>query len=86
MFNLSHFTAAWKRKRIRPVYGDPNPERTNSDFCEYDEPTNTYRYTKAYVGHLIKKCGTERGFEDMTGMSPRLKPTVEPGFATDQTV
>ncbi|MDQ0648638.1 hypothetical protein QFZ53_002834 [Microbacterium natoriense] len=75
VFNLNHFAAAWKRKNVRPPYGDPNPDRTNSDFCEYDEPTNTYRYTKAYVSHLIKKCGTEKGFEEVTGMTPRLKPS-----------
>lgn len=74
IFNVSHFTAAWKRKKIRPPYDDAHPERTNSDFCEYDEPTKTYRYTKAYVSHLINKCSTEAGFEDITGMSPRLKP------------
>ncbi|WP_299520550.1 DUF3644 domain-containing protein [uncultured Serinicoccus sp.] len=75
VFNLNHFAAAWKRKKVRPPYGDPNPDRTNSDFCEYDEPTKTYRYTKAYVSHLIKKCGTEKGFEDITGMAPRPKPS-----------
>lgn len=75
VFNLNHFAAAWKRKKVRPPSGDPNPDRTNSDFCEYDEPTKTYRYTKAYVSHLIKKCGTEKGFEDITGMAPRRKPS-----------
>lgn len=73
VFNLNHFAAAWRRKSIRPPNDDPNPHRTNPDFCEYDEPTKTYRYTKAYVSHLIKKCSTEKGFEDTTGMPPRLK-------------
>lgn len=74
VFNLNHFAAAWKRKKVRPPYGDSTPDRTNSDFCEYDEPTKTYRYTKAYVSHLIKKCGTEEGFEEITGMAARPKP------------
>ena len=72
-FNQAHFTAAWKRKKIRPPSGDPNPDRTNPDFCEYDEPTKSYRYTKAYVNHLIKKCATLEGFADTTGTEPRLK-------------
>lgn len=54
VFSLNHFAATWKRKKVRQPYGDPNPDRTNLDFCEYDErtydePTKTYRYTKAYV-------------------------------------
>lgn len=78
VFNQSHFTAAWKRKGIRPPNGDPNPHPTNSDFCEYDEPTKSYRYPKAYVNNLIKNCITAEGFEENTGMSARLKPTIEP--------
>jgi hypothetical protein len=74
VFNLSHFAAAWKRAGVRPPSGDPHPDRTNPDFCEYDEPTKSYRYTRAYVSHLVKKCGTADGFEAVTGMPPRLKP------------
>ena len=74
VFNLNHFAAAWRRGKVRPPYDDPNPDRTNSDFCEYDEPTKSYRYTRAYVSHLIKKCSTAEGFEAVTGMTPRTKP------------
>ncbi len=77
VFNVSHFTAAWKQEGIRPLNGDSNPARTNSDFCEYDEPTKTYRYTKAWVQRLIRKCSTPEGFLAMTGMEPRLKPTED---------
>lgn len=75
VFNQSHFTATWKRTGIRPPNGNPDPHHTNSDFCEYDEPTKSYRYTKAYVNHLIKKCSTAEGFEETTGMQARPKPT-----------
>jgi len=78
VFNLNHFAAAWKRKKVRPPNGDPAPDRTNADFCEYDEPTKSYRYTKAYVNHLIKKCGAAEGFEELTGMTPRAKEQVGP--------
>ena len=61
-FNLNHFAAAWRRLKVRPPAGAKNPEHTNPDWCEYDEPTGSYRYTRAYVKHLIKKCGTEDGF------------------------
>jgi len=73
VFNLNHFAAAWRRGKIRPPHGDPSPDRTNPDFCEYDEPTKSYRYTKAFVRHLIKKCSTPEGFKAITGMEPRLK-------------
>lgn len=82
IFNQNHFTAAWKRNRVRPPNGDPNPHLTNPDFCEYDEPTKTYRYTKAYVTHLITKCGTSGGFEQVTGMRPRHKEDVTHQNAT----
>lgn len=75
-FNVANFTAAWKRAKIRPPGGDPNPDRTNSDFCEYDEPTKSYRYTQAYVSYLIKKCSTAEGFEAITGMAPRRKSSL----------
>ena len=81
VFNMNHFTAAWKSKKIRPLNGDPDPHHTNPDFCEYDEPTKSYRYTKAYVNHLIKKCGTSEGFEEITGMPARKKP--ESALATN---
>ncbi|KAB7744157.1 DUF3644 domain-containing protein [Nostocoides sp. F2B08] len=75
VFNLNHFAAAWRHLKVRPPGGDSNPDRTNPDFCEYDEPTRSYRYTRAYVRHLIKKCGTPEGFKATTGMEARLKPT-----------
>ncbi|WP_140404108.1 MULTISPECIES: DUF3644 domain-containing protein [unclassified Nocardioides] len=74
VFNMSHFTQAWKNLKARPAGGAKNPERTNPDWCEYDEPTKSYRYTRAYVKHLIKKCGTPEGFREVTGRDPKPKP------------
>lgn len=74
-FKVSHFVAAWKRLKVRPAAGSPNPEHTNPDWCEYDQPTKTYRYTKAFINYLIKKCSTEEGFEATTGIKPRQKTT-----------
>lgn len=76
VFNMAHFTDSWKESKIRPPNGDANPSRTNTDFCEYDEPTRTYRYTKAWVQRLIKKCSTPEGFLEMTGREARPKPAV----------
>lgn len=70
-FNDTHFIAAYKRLNARPARGAPDPDHTNPDWCVYDEPTGWYRYTKAYVKHLAKKCSTPEGFEEATGMKPR---------------
>ena len=75
VFNVNHFVATWKNLNVRPPQGAKNPERTHPDWCEYDEPTNSYRYTRAYVKHLIKKCSTLEGFKTITGIEPRPKPT-----------
>lgn len=77
-FNQHHFTKAWKLNKWRPSQGDPHPQRTNSDFCEYDEPTKTYRYTKACIHYLIRKCQTEKGFTEVTGKKPVLKQETIP--------
>lgn len=74
VFNQAHFTAAWKKGKVRPEPGASNPHKTNPDYCEYDEPTKSYRYTRAYVKYLVKKCATQEGFREITGKNPRLKP------------
>lgn len=64
---MHHFVAAYRSLKIRPPNDDPHPERTNADFCVYDEPSGTYRYKPALVKRLIKKCQTVQGFENATG-------------------
>lgn len=80
VFNQTHFTSAWKQKQVRPPTDSPNPSKTNPDFCEYDEPTKSYRYTMAFVDYLVRKCSTTKGFEEITGKEPALKPNKD---ATD---
>lgn len=70
-FNKNHFIATYKRLNARPSRGAPDPDHTNPDCCVYDEPTGWYRYTKAYVKYLVRKCSTPEGFEQATGMKPR---------------
>lgn len=78
VFNMGHFTQAWKNLKVRPPGGAKNPEHTKPDWCEYDEPTKSYRYTRAYVKHLIKKCETPEGFREVTGRDPKMKKTPTP--------
>ncbi|WP_024794186.1 DUF3644 domain-containing protein [Tomitella biformata] len=74
IFGQHHFTAAWKNLKARPSPGAKDPTHTNPDWCEYDEPTRSYRYTRAFVKYLIKKCSTPDGFAEITGSTPRPKP------------
>ncbi len=80
-FNRAHFVQAWKINNVRPETGDKDPHRTQVDFCEYDEPTKTYRYTRGYVKYLVKRCATPEGFEKTTGRQPKIKtesPSTDP--------
>jgi hypothetical protein len=73
-FTPSHeMAAAWKKGNWRPPKGAKDPENTRSDFCVYDSAHNDYLYTEACVKWLIKKCKTEAGFMEATGLKPRLK-------------
>lgn len=71
--NIVHFIQAWKRVSILQSNGDTRPHLTNPDFSEYDEPTKTQGYSKAYVKPLIKICSISDCFE----LQPedRLKPS-----------
>lgn len=75
-FGTTHFAGAWKIKQWRPRKDSSNPYRTNTDFCEYDEPTNSYRYKESCVRTLVKECSTEEGFKRATGFKPKSKPTL----------
>lgn len=73
VFNMGHFVAAWKKLKVRPPKGDPNPERTDERYCSYDKLHSDYGYTRAYVKRLVKQCGTEGGFREATGRVPITK-------------
>lgn len=72
-FGTYEMSLYWKKHGIRPDKGSPNPEDTKMDFCVYDGVHHDYLYTDACVKWLIRKCMTERGFRDVTGISPRTK-------------
>lgn len=72
-FKMHHFTAAWRHFNARPEKSSSSPDRTNPDWCEYDEPTRTYRYTRGYLRMLTKRCATETGFFEVTGFKPVRK-------------
>ena len=44
---------------VRPENGSSNPEMTNSLYCIYDEPNNSYLFTQAWIDFLIEKLSDE---------------------------
>jgi hypothetical protein len=72
-FTSNHFLRAWQVKGIRPLRGDPHPERTDEKYCLYVELTDSYGYTEAWVKWLIRRCRTAEGFEAVTGRKPTPK-------------
>ncbi|WP_370940466.1 DUF3644 domain-containing protein [Amycolatopsis sp. cg13] len=75
IFNTNLFTTAWKKLGVRPLVGDPHPERTIESYCLYDEPHGDYGYTEAYIAKLARECATEAGFRALLGTVPRDKVT-----------
>ena len=69
-FTSHHFLRAWQIKGIRPLRGDPHPERTDEKYCLYDQLSRSYGYTEAWVKWLIRHCSTAEGFEAVTGRAP----------------
>ena len=54
-FSMPDFTNAWKREGIRPPNGAPDPAATDAKYCAWDEASEIYVYTEAWVRHLIKQ-------------------------------
>ena len=77
VFNSNHFLRARTLKKIRPPRGDAHPERTDEKYCIYDEFSQSYGYTQAWVKWLIKKCSTDEGFREATGREPVVVQSID---------
>lgn len=74
-FNASHQMARfWRKHKVRPAGRASDPQNTRTDWCVYDSVHRDYLYTEACVKWLIKKCATEKGFREATGLEAKLKP------------
>ncbi|WP_179275745.1 DUF3644 domain-containing protein [Rhodococcus sp. 06-418-5] len=71
VFRTYEMSLYWKKHKIRPPNGAGQPEETKQDFCVFDRVHGDYLYTEACVKWLIKKCQTEAGFKEATGIKPR---------------
>ncbi len=58
-FNMTTHTRCWKHYGVRPENGSSHPEMTNSLYCIYDEPNNSYLFTQAWIDFLIEKLSDE---------------------------
>lgn len=54
-FNMDTHTRCWKHYKVRPENGDAHPEMTDPRYCIFDEPNNSYLFTKAWIDFLIEK-------------------------------
>lgn len=70
-FTIHDFQQAWRLGEVRPTRNAPDPKRTRTDFCIYDQMHRDYGYSQAYVDYLIRKCASEAGFREVTGRDPR---------------
>ena len=61
---------AWKHYKIRPRKGDPNPERTRSEYCVYDDTHEDYVYTRSWIDKLAKELGDADEYERVVGRRP----------------
>ncbi len=64
-FNNDTHTRCWKKYEVRPLSGDANPFNTKTQYCIYDEPTEQYRYTYAWVDFLIEKMKIDEEYNSL---------------------
>lgn len=76
-FKMHHFVAAWKRLTVRPLKGAGDPFKTDRRYCVYDPVHRDYVYTPAFAERLIRRCGAEGDFVDVTGFPARRKSSAK---------
>lgn len=64
-FTMDAHTRSWKKYNVRPLGNADQPEKTNQDYCIYDQPHDDYLYTDAWVEFLIKDLSDEAKFNSL---------------------
>lgn len=64
-FNFDTHTRCWKKYNVRPVNGSANKSNTDTRYCVYNELSNQYGYTKAWVTFLIEKMKDEDEYNSL---------------------
>lgn len=64
-FNFDTHTRCWKKYNVRPAKGATNKSNTDTRYCVYNELSNQYGYTKAWVTFLIEKMKNENEYNSL---------------------
>jgi hypothetical protein len=64
-FNSDVHARFWKKYNVRPSKGSATPEKTDSRYCVYDEPNESYLYTKEWIDFLIEKMADENEYKSL---------------------
>lgn len=61
-FSQHTHTQCWRLYKVRPENGDNQPAITDSKYCIYDEPNDSYLYTQEWVDFLIDEMQIEENY------------------------
>jgi hypothetical protein len=64
-FNFDTHTRCWKKYNVRPANGAANKSNTDTRYCVYNELSNQYGYTRAWVTFLIEKMKDEDEYNSL---------------------
>lgn len=70
----SEFPRAWKALDVRPpnkTKGKVARSKTDTRYCRYDEPNDSYLYSTDFVDLVVDRCRTPEKFKALIGLSPK---------------
>ncbi len=70
-FNNDAHIRCWRKYKVRPPGGSPNPQETDWKYCIYDKMHNDYGYTQAWVDFLIEKLSDPAEFASLSKVAGR---------------
>jgi hypothetical protein len=62
-FNLDTHARCWRRYKVRPVKGAPDPRATDWKYCVFDKMHGDYGYTQAWVDLLVERLKDAKEFD-----------------------
>ena len=69
-FTIHHHTRCWRFFEVRPPHDFGEPERTKTQYCQWDPTFKRYVYTDAWVEKLADELSKEERFKEITGSNP----------------
>lgn len=71
--DLHAHTRAWRHYGVRPPMNAPHPERTQSEYCLYDQTHEDYVYTQAWINKLVRDLADAAAYERVVGRPPQQR-------------